>query len=67
MEYLISQALCYAKFTRKIIHLFNLTNTLYDLFRHINMSPDFHMKKIDNSSSVSPNGGDHKIVQLSLD
>ena len=46
---------------------YNLTNTLYDLFRHINMSPDFHMKKIDNSSSVSPNGGDHKIVQLSLD
>ena len=31
------------------------------------MSPDFHMKKIDNSSSVSPSGGDHKRVQLSLD
>ena len=27
-----------------IIHSFILTNTFYDLFRHLYMSPDFHMK-----------------------
>ena len=30
--------------TLKIIHLSNLTNTFYDLFRHICMSTNFHMK-----------------------
>ena len=30
----------------KIIHLFNLVNTFYDLFPHIYMSPDSHMKNI---------------------
>ena len=30
--------------TLKIIHLSNLTHTFYDLFCHIYMSPNFHMK-----------------------
>ena len=45
IEYLISQALCYANYTLKIIHLSNLTNTFYDLFCHKYLSPDSHMKE----------------------
>ena len=28
----------------RYIHLFNLNNPFYDLFRHICMSPDYHLK-----------------------
>ena len=38
----------------KIIHSFNLTNTFYDLFRHINMSPDSHIKLCLISPCSSP-------------
>ena len=35
-----------SNYTVKIIHSFNFANTFYDLFRHIFMSPDFHMKTV---------------------
>ena len=49
--------LCYVKlYTLKIIHLFNLTKTFYDIFRHIYMSPDSHMK-ILSLPPLSPSDG----------
>ena len=43
--------------TLKIIYLSNLTNIFYDLFCHIYMSPNSHMK---NAVMYSPSPGGHE-------
>ena len=63
---LISLALCYANYTRKVIYSFNLTNTFYDLFRHIHLSPDSHMKIKLETNRKQDYDRDLKLFSLSL-